>query len=398
MLRVIDKPFVWAALAIVLVLGGQSLTVHANYDGNWTGLFRTGSDKEVPRSLRADTFRSAHPSGYDGQFYRYLSHDPLLRNGTAAYLDNPALRARRMLVPLLVWTLAGGRHEAIDGAYILFISASVFAGVYFMGLIMAHHGRSPSWGLSFLTVPAVLIGIDTMTIDVVFAALVACFAWQIQTGRRRWLWLTVAAAPLVRDTGLILVAACAVAALTRRDWRKAAYWMTAAVPLMLWSGYLQAIFPETATTSQAILPWWYFPKLRLGVALAFVSPADYPNLSASVEILVRLLDRVCLLGIMSATILGALRLRAAKWEETTLALGVFTALVPALSSRGVWLSPYGYSRLISPLFVLLLVAYGAKLRGPAFAAAVTVCLMVDLRLSAEVLTQFLGILHWLGWN
>jgi hypothetical protein len=396
MLRAIDKPFVWAALAIVLVLGGQSLTVHANYDGNWTGLFRTGRTQAVPANLQADTFRDTHFRGYDGQFYRYLAHDPLLRNGTAAYLDNRPLRARRILVPLLVWTLAGGRHEAIDGVYILLIAASVFAGVYFMGLVMAHHGRSPAWGLSFFAVPAVLIGIDRMTIDVVFAALVACFAWQVQTGRRRWLWLTVAAAPLVRETGLILVAACAVAALTRREWRKAAYWTIAAVPIVLWSGYLEAIFPGRAITSQTIFPEWYFPQLRPGVLLAFFSPAYYPKLSVAVEAVVRLLDRVCLFGVITAAVLGALRLRAANWGETTLALGAFAAMVPALGSRAVWLAPYAYSRLISPLFLLLLATYGAKLRGLSFAFAMASCLMVDLRVSAEVLTQFTGVLRWLG--
>ena len=162
------------------------------------------------------------------------------------------------------------------------------------------------------------------------------------------------------------------------------------------SAYLQAIFPETATTSQAILPWWYFPKLRLGVLLAFITPPDYPNLAAPVGRLIQLLDRICLLGIMAAAVLGAIQLRRAKWGEATLALAAFAAIVPALSSRGVWISVYGYSRLISPLFLLLLAVCSSKLKGPAFAAAVAFSLMVDLRVSAEVLTQFLGVLQWLG--
>jgi hypothetical protein len=121
MLRGVDKPFVWASLALVLVLAWQSLTVHANYDGNWTGLFRTGAEQAVPADLEASTFRNPHPSGYDGQYYRFLAHDPLLRRGTGKYLDSPALRARRILVPLLVWLLAGGRSGAIDVVYVLFI-------------------------------------------------------------------------------------------------------------------------------------------------------------------------------------------------------------------------------------------------------------------------------------
>lgn len=398
MLRAVDRPFVWALVAIVLTLGWQSLTVHANYGGNWTGLFRTGAEKAVPENLLDDTLRSAHPIGYDGQFYRFLAHDPLLWNNTAAYLDNPALRARRILVPSLAWLVAAGRHEAIDGAYILLIGASVFAGVYWLGRIMTHQGRSPAWGLLFFAVPSTLVGIDTMTIDVVFAALVACFTWQVQSGCRRWLWLTVAAAPLVRETGLILVAACVIVSLWRRDWRRSACWLAAAVPFVVWVVYVHSVFPETTTAPRALIPRQYLPQLRLGVLLAFVSPADYPNLSPGVERLIQFLDRVSLLGVMAASMLGALQLRASKWSETALLLGAFAAIVPALSGRELWLPVYGYGRLISPLFLLLLALCSGKPRGPAFAATLAVCLMVDLRVSAELLTQVLGVVRWLGWS
>lgn len=396
--RAIDKPLVWASLAIALVLGWQGLTVQANYGGNWTGLFRTGSAQAVPDNLLAGTFRNAHPQGYDGQFYRFLAHDPLVRNGTEAYLDSPALRARRVLIPLLAWMLAGGRSAAIDGAYILLIAASIFAGVYWMGRIMAHYGRSSSWGLSFLAVPAVLVGIDTMTVDVVLATITVYFAWQVETGHRRWLWFTVAAAPLVRETGLILVAACVVASLCRKEWRNAACWMTAALPILIWSAYLQTLFPTTAMTTRTTFPVWYFPRWPPGIFLAFLYQESYANLSAFVGRLVRVLDRASLLAVVSGAWLGLLQLRVEKCRETTLALCAFAAFIPLLGLAGVWLPVYGYSRLISPLFLLLIVAYGTKLKGPAFASVLLICLVVDLRVSAEMLTQVLGVLRWLGWS
>ena len=394
--RSIDKPWVWASLSIVFVLAWQSLTVHANYDGNWTGLFRTGSAQAVPADLLADTHRNAHPRGYDGQFYRFLAHDPLLRNGTEAYLDSPALRARRMLAPLLAWLLAAGRPGVIDAAYILLVAGSIFAGVYWMSRIMAHHGRSPAWGLSFLAVPAVLVGIDTMTVDVVLAALIACFAWQVQTGRRRWLWLTVAAAPLVRETGLALAAACVIAALSRREWRNAGRWTTAAIPILLWSAYLQTLFPQTATTASTTFPVWYLPRMPPGIASAFLVQAPYANLSASVGALVRVMDRACLIAVLTAAALALLQFRLGRQRETTLVMCSFAAFVPLLGLPGIWIPVYGYSRLVSPLLLLLLTTYGAKLRGSAFAAVLIVCLVVDLRVSAEMFTQVLGVLNWFG--
>lgn len=392
----VDKPWVWALLSIALVLAWQSLTVQANYDGNWTGLFRTGSAKAVPDSLLDDTFRNAHPRGYDGQFYRFLAHDPFLQNGTEAYLDSPALRARRMLAPLLAWMLAGGRPAGIDNAYILLIAASIFAGVYGMGHIMACHGRSAAWGLSFLAVPAALVGVDTMTVDVLLAALIVCFAWQIQTGRRRWLWLSVAAAPLVRESGLVLAAACTVAALGRRDWRDAGLWMMAAIPFLLWSAYLQTLFPDTALTARTTFPVWYYPRLPPGIVSAFLFQDAYSNLSAPIGSLVRVLDRACLLAVLTAAVLGLLQLRADRWRETTLAMCAFAAFVPLLGRPGIWLPVYGYSRLMSPLFLLLLIAYAPKSTGRALAGVLLVCLVVDLRVAAEMWTQCLGVVRWIG--
>ncbi len=392
----IDRPWVWASLSIALVLGWQSLTVQANYGGNWTGLFRTGSTQAVPDNLLADTFRNAHPRGYDGQFYRFLAHDPFLRNGTDAYLDSPALRARRVLAPLLAWIVAGGRPAAIDGAYILLIAACIFAGVYGVGRIMARQGRSPAWGLSFLAVPAALVGIDTMTVDILLATLIVCFAWQVQTGRRRWLWLTVAAAPLVRETGLVLAAACTVDTLVRRDWRNAGFWMTATIPFLLWSLYLLTLFPRTAMTAQTTFPVWYYPRLPPGIVSAFLFQEAYANLPAAVGSLVRVLDRACLLAVLIAAVLGLLQLRAERWRETTLAMCAFAGFVPLLGRPGIWLPVYGYSRLMSPLFLLLLIAYSPKSTGRALAGVLLICLTVDLRVAAEMWTQFLGVVHWLG--
>jgi len=61
-----------------------------------------------------------------------------------------------------------------------------------------------------------------MTVDITLAALTACFAWHWGSGREPgWgLWFTLAAAGLTRETGLLLAAACVLAALVKRDYRK----------------------------------------------------------------------------------------------------------------------------------------------------------------------------------
>jgi hypothetical protein len=363
------QPWIWALVAVLAVLAWQALTVDANYAGNWTGLFRAGWRTPVPARLAPGTFRNAHPRGYDGQCYRFLAHDPFLRHGTATDLDTPIARSRRILVPLLAWALAGGQQGAIDGAYVLL----------------------------FLAVPATIVGIDTMTVDITLAALTACFAWHWGSGREPgWgLWFTLAAAGLTRETGLLLAAACVLAALVKRDYRRAAFWGTAVLPALGWYEYLHFAIPPAGGTPLSV-PGWLWPRPQLGIVMRAIDPPRYPLLGASVERIIRALDTVSLLAMMVAAALGILRLRWAKPAAIRAALGLQVALLLAITDEMFWTPPYGYCRPFAPLFVLLLAGDAAGRGRRAWVAAILVCALVDVRVLAEMETQMLGVLRWLG--
>jgi hypothetical protein len=396
MRRLVHSPAAWALLAAALCLGWQSLTVQANYGGNWTGLFRTGRQARVPPALEAGTFRNAHPQGYDGQFYRYLARDPFLRRGTAEYLDAPALRARRILVPLLAWLLAAGSPRAADAVYILIIAASVFAGVWWTSRLALHHGRRAAWGLLFLAVPTTAVAMDSMTVDVTLAALAACFAWQVQTGNTRWLWLTLTCAGLTRETGLLLPAAAAAASLWRRRPAEAALRASAMLPALAWYVYLQQVLPPPASSWAAPVPGWIKPTLRPGILARLFDPPAYPALAPGAAVAVRWLDRFALSAVLGASALAAAWAWRLKSTPLALALLSFAALVPAITSPGFWEPVYGYSRLVSPLFVLLAaVALGRPGLPPPRLAALC-CAGPALRIAAEMWTQFLGIVSWAG--
>ena len=49
--------------------------------------------------------------GFDGQFYHYMAHDPLLTHGMAGAVDLPRLRYGRILVPALAYAVAFGRPD-----------------------------------------------------------------------------------------------------------------------------------------------------------------------------------------------------------------------------------------------------------------------------------------------
>ena len=94
------RPCAWVAiLAALLILGWTAARIRYACGGNWTAVFVTGTNFRVPPDLAAGTWRVAG-AGYDGQFYRYLAHDPWLQRGYSRFVDAPQLRFRRLLVPL----------------------------------------------------------------------------------------------------------------------------------------------------------------------------------------------------------------------------------------------------------------------------------------------------------
>jgi hypothetical protein len=370
-----------ALLAVLTVLAWQAITVQVNYQGNWTGLFRIGSQTNLPDAVAQGAFRNLDPNGYDGQYYLILAHDPLLRHGAAAYLDAPLLRARRILVPAAAWALAAGSPRFIGGAYILVILAFIFAGTYWLTLIFLSQGRHPAWGLGFLAVPPVLIAVDSMTIDVAIAALAAGFAWHLTTRRVAALWLILAAAGLVRETGLLLVAACCLASIYQKDWRKAALWATAALPAFCWYGYLHVTL---SPGPGQLVPVWMIPNLKLGILLRVFQPLPYPKFSALLRMGLRILDELALAGIIGAAAIAMARLRYVRPLAQKIALVLFVLLMLVITARGFWSSAYSFSRPFAPLFVLLVA--GDRPR-----TALMLSLLVDLRVLVEFQSQVLRI-------
>lgn len=105
-------------LAATLVFAWQVLRVRYTYAGNWSALFCTGSDSPIPPELEHEhLYRFPDTVGFDGQFYHYIAHDPIYPWRFQAWIDDPGLRYRRILVPLLTFLAAGGASDRVDWAY-----------------------------------------------------------------------------------------------------------------------------------------------------------------------------------------------------------------------------------------------------------------------------------------
>lgn len=270
-MRLSGKSWFWAVIALALALSFQAAVVRFQFQGEWTGLFYSGLQWPLPSDLSAPTFRHASSPGYDGQFYRLVAHDPFDAKGYSGYMDNATYRRKRILVPLLAWALAFGRGDWIDTAYFAVLHLTVFAGVWLFAQLAQLWLRHPAWGLAFLLMPATMNSLDRMLPD---AALFAILAGYLLYGKRRPAlgWALLASAVLVRDLGLLLVAAAAAAELWRHRWVAALIQATAAIPAVAWWAHCSAQGGGSSGTQMA---GWLGVAPVTGFFIRMLHPVPY---------------------------------------------------------------------------------------------------------------------------
>jgi len=341
----------FAALSVALVLLWQSAMVGYRYAGNWIGLFHTGSGAAIPPELEA---RKTHVvpdiRGFDGQFYRIIAHDPLLRHGFSRFVDNPALRWRRILIPGTAFLLALGQSRWIDPAFFVIILVLVFVGTYWCGRLCAFNHLHPAWGMLFLCVPAVAISIDRMTIDIALAALCAGFA--LYAGglypRRSadWrLYLVLLFAPLARETGVGLIAAFCFWLAINQQWARTLWFSTAIIPFTLW-----ALFAARRTGPDST-SWISAAPLR-GILARTLHPVAY-SITSRGETLAAALDDLALLGIWVALAFAVWNLVKRLAAPLDIAGYIFAASILFLAEPDLWHTAYGFARTQSPLLMCI---------------------------------------------
>jgi hypothetical protein len=364
-----------AAAVTLLALGWQYLTVTHNFGGNWTALFCTGDRQTIPPALAPELYIFRDSGGYDGQFYHYMAHDPWFREGLAAYIDSPRMRARRILVPALAHILGGGR--SVHAAYIGVVLLALFAGVYWTGRFLQVHGRHPAWSGLFLLLPATVVSLDRMTVDIALAAATAGFCYFYATNRYLPLWLIAMAAPLIRDTGFLLPVALGIDLLMRRRIRDLLLLALTPLPALAWWGFV------ALKTPAADVPWISWVPLA-GFFHYFLHPGGY-SFGPLVSRFLQALDLLALLGAGLAIALSARLAFRRRFDGISTAAALF-ALLGGISGEVIWVHVYSYGRTLTPL--LLLAALGALPRSPRW--ELLPLALIAPRLLAHVAFQALG--------
>lgn len=332
----------FAAAAALAVFAWQFAYVNVIYGGNWTSLFMVGAQFPPPAEVAAETFVFPH-SGYDGQFYRHIAHDLFFQKGYSKGFDDARFRCRRILVPAAAYLLAAGNKGWIDSSYIFVIDLSIFLGTYWCGRFLTANGRNAAGSLLFLLMPATLTSLDRMVVDVTLTALFAGFMAYSDRGSPVKLYLVVTLAALTRETGMFLVAAPVAAFVWQREWRKALWFATAALPTLSWYAFLSFHTPP----SQAI-QILSFPGI--GLIQRIFTPRSFPLESAVKEIIFQAIDLAALVG-FAASIVAGLRFALREGSKTVgIGVALFASLGLVLGSLSL-IEAYAWARIVSPLLL-----------------------------------------------
>jgi len=265
----------------------------------------------------------------------------------AAGVGGSALSAQPRTLPGTSVSLTfGGQDRLVDTTFFGVIWLSVFLGAYWVSRSAGHLGWHPAWGLCFLLVPATLISIDRMTVDLTLTALTAGFAYYAREGPSWRLGTVLACAALTRETGVLLLAGYGLYLLSRRLWARAILFAAAGAPLLVWLGFLEkamrGVHPDTGFPYRTGAPF--------GICL-FMSP-PYPGPEILAWIL-RALDYLVMTGVLLAAFLAVRHvLKRPRTPEGFVAWMFVLMLVPIVTVFNLY-DPYTYPRLISPLLVLV---------------------------------------------
>lgn len=349
-------PLFTALVAVLGCLAWQAITVRINFGGNWTALFCTGAQLRQPPELAQERiYLFANSTGYDGQYYHYQAHDPFLRRGLSKYVDSPRLRYRRMFVPTAAWLLALGQDRWIDAAYVAVVVVFVFLGTLWSARLAVELGRSPVWGLLFLIVPATLISLNRMTVDIALAALTVGFVWYSRRGLSAPVLSILVLAALSRETGLLLASGYVLYWIFQRRFRAAALSMATLLPLAPWYYFVERNTHEVENLGASTAA-----KLRL--PLEWLELREYGYTFGTLgNFTLHVLDYAVLAGVLFAIVAAAaVLIRGPRKPEAYAGFCYALATAAFFCTFGPG-DPFALPRVASPLLVL------AALRGSATA-------------------------------
>lgn len=170
--------------------------------------------------------------GYDGQFNYYIIRDP---NTAAQFIDVPAYRFQRILLPALGMALSFGQEALIPWVLLLIGIVSLAAGTALMEHLLVEQGVSRWYALVYGLSIGIFSSVRLSLSEPLGYALV--LGGIVLAQREKWLLSAVvfALAALAKETTILIPAAYGLYWLYKREWVKAiVFGAITLAPFIIW--------------------------------------------------------------------------------------------------------------------------------------------------------------------
>src|SRR3990172_3298591 len=225
------------------------------FGGNYSGFLRLRERRVNKIPFLTEEIKSTlllkEQGGYDGQWYYYISYDPLLArfaDHPEIYddiIDAPPYRYTRIGFPALTRVFSGGDPYAFPKIMILLILAFNVIGAVFFMKIVTFYKRKPYWGFLYALIPATTACLNLgVPESIAMAFVVGGLYWYLKE-RFSLALLFLACAILVRETSVLLVVLMGgFEWLKHRNLRRGVLMLAAILPLVVWKLFLTwRLFP-----------------------------------------------------------------------------------------------------------------------------------------------------------
>ncbi len=190
----------------------------------------------VTLGTRYSEARPDGSEGYDGQFVYYIARDP---STAAQYLDVPAYRFQRILLPALALPLSLGQTARIPWALATINLVALAAGTALVEQLLRRFGASRWLALGYgLTLG--IFGAARLSLPEPLAYALALGGIVLALDERPvYSAVLFALAALAKETTLIVAAGCGLYWLSQRRWRDALlFGVIVLIPFAVWEAVL----------------------------------------------------------------------------------------------------------------------------------------------------------------
>lgn len=211
--------------------------------------------------------------GYDGQFVYYIARDPR-PEAVEPFLDVPAYRYQRILLPVLGWGLSLGNEAALPWVLALLGILTQTAGTWVVGELLARRGVSRWYALTYGLYVGFGLAVRLDLPEPLAYGLVAGAILALEQNRHRLAWVLFGLALFAKEVTVLFLLAGLLVYVFQHDWHRAVgLFLSSVLPYAIFQGWLWVTFGQPGVGSGGFMatPFEAIPFMGL-LRIGFYSP------------------------------------------------------------------------------------------------------------------------------